>query len=83
MTENINLLMAKFEQNLNQLLAESQLPVGVAYYILKTQTDKLQNNYIGFINSCYTKEAEIAEEQAHLEAQKEFETINQEEEIAE
>lgn len=59
MEDNINILIANFEQGLNQLLVNSQLPVGVAYYILKNQADKLQNNYVGFINSYYAEQAEL------------------------
>ena len=68
--KNINILIAEFEQNLEQLLSTSNLPIGVAYYILKAQTDKLQNNYIGFINSYYmqqNKETPIEEENNEVE----------------
>ena len=58
MEENINILMANFEENLEQLLIESHLPVGIAYYLLKDQTERLHQNYIGFINSCREQETE-------------------------
>ena len=58
MEDNINLLMANFEDGLEQLLGNSGLPIGVAYYILKAKTDKLFQDYIGFINGCYMKQAE-------------------------
>lgn len=62
MEENINILMANFEENLEQLLIESHLPVGIAYYLLKDQTERLHQNYIGFINSCRMKQSQEEEE---------------------
>ena len=43
MNNNINYQMAKTEAFLQQILAD--LPVGVAYYILKTKTDELERLY--------------------------------------
>ena len=50
---NINIAMAEFEANLEQLISQSQLPVGVLSYILKHYTNKIEQQYIGYVNSYY------------------------------
>lgn len=52
-TININIAMAEFEASLDQLITQSQLPVGVVSYILKQYSTNTEKQYIAYVNQYY------------------------------
>ena len=75
---NINIAIAESELGLTQLLAQSQLPIGVVSYILKDYLNNIERQYIGYVNSYYlSKEPEYTKLDPEAE---EFRSIKIEEE---
>lgn len=48
---DINLAIMDFEGELEQIIGNSNLPVGVAYYIMQKYTENLYYRYVGYVNS--------------------------------
>lgn len=48
--EKINLKIQQVKQNIAQVVAESKLPVGLAYYIMKDLTQELEQAYFEIVN---------------------------------
>ena len=48
---NINILIADFTKNLDKLIQDSQLPIGVLHYIIDNYNNNITNQYIGYINA--------------------------------
>lgn len=51
MEKNYNILIANFTEKLDAILQHSNLPVGIIYFILKDYTNKIEQQYIGYVNS--------------------------------
>lgn len=52
-TVNINIAMAEFEAGLDQLITQSQLPVGIVSYILKHYSANIEKQYVAYVNQYY------------------------------
>lgn len=62
MEKNINLIIDDLRNNLVNMINESGLPIGVVELICKDLYTKVQNSYIGQINSARMKEMKSTEE---------------------
>ncbi len=72
MNKNINIDMIHFEQQLQTLISNSQLPIGVVYYILWQYWNKLQDQYYYYIQQYniqqnQEKQEDIMEKQSTLD----------------
>ena len=51
MEKNYNILIANFTDKLDTVLQNSNLPVGMIYFILKDYVNNFEQQYIGYVNS--------------------------------
>ena len=78
---NINIQIKQFQQNLIQIIQESQLPVGIVYYILKNQLNEIDGLYKNTVEQIlqqqYLKQQQ--QQQKQLQENETEETTEQEE----
>lgn len=64
---NINLKIEEVKVNIEKIMTESQLPLGIIYYLFKDIYSQIERQYYASLNSIILKEQKKAEQQLQKE----------------